>query len=578
MNNDFIENKLRSLFLSSPNNNKGLVFIDGEWGVGKTFFWKTRIASALSSKKKKNLYIPLFGIKTVQELKRKILSEYLAYEAEEKKILPFLQRLNLDKIALPAWNLASKSIGVNIELDICDFIPPCIICFDDLERISSNANIQEILGYINYLCEHKNFLCTIIFNSTEIKECQKEDFDKYKEKMSLTFIHFKPDLKPIIDLIWERREKPVSNEVQAINSLIQQNSLTNLRVIQSIVNLFSELKEADPRELNSAQLKFFVSAVQYSATSTVNIDFFDFEPFLLPLTPEGQDDPLAEKREQYFNQFYSQSEYYKPYKSILGLILNGYLDTSHYKKELFERCDIKDPVSRRISEIDNIHLFLSSETEANKLRREILTLLEIDRTFSIKEISLLTKKLSSISEMIDITKPSALPSELHQCAVKTFKDSQDLPDSDFSRDISLNSMNSCFGNELTRLLEKEKADRAVVDFNDAFDRFDFTTVNRLLNSHPFLLATQDIYNKIKGLYANLEFPTDFKYRVSEKALTILNNKTSPSPDWKKKYDEIKDHFIKLYDAESDEIEKLRLYRLLEALDTIPDTKPLAIRN
>ena len=66
-----------------------------------------------------------------------------------------------------------------------------ILIFDDLERISSNAKMEEILGYINDLQETSGFNIIILLNKNEINTQESEDKNKitnlYKK---INFINF----------------------------------------------------------------------------------------------------------------------------------------------------------------------------------------------------------------------------------------------------------------------------------------------------------------------------------------------------------------------------------------------------
>lgn len=180
------------------------LFINGSWGVGKTYLWK-EIENEINLKndqkefynrfksnfnffnhillliefiktygkkflifivdyfsfcyfdkckpkpiKKNIVYISLFG----KEHYKEILEEVTLKTYNYKKILYFLRNLTFWKI----------SIGAFLQFFIKNDFKNLIICFDDLERKSDKLSIKDILGLINQLKEEK---CKVILISNE---------------------------------------------------------------------------------------------------------------------------------------------------------------------------------------------------------------------------------------------------------------------------------------------------------------------------------------------------------------------------------------------------------------------------
>src|SRR5690606_24087745 len=108
--------------------------IKGEWGIGKTFFWKN-----FFSEFKEELtfraysYVSLFGVHDIADVKRQVFSNFeILDETGMSKHLEKLKPLSslLKKIEMPYLN-ASSAIGDFIEAKMVDNF---LICIDDLER------------------------------------------------------------------------------------------------------------------------------------------------------------------------------------------------------------------------------------------------------------------------------------------------------------------------------------------------------------------------------------------------------------------------------------------------------------
>lgn len=162
------------------------VMIDGTWGCGKTYFvlktLKTKLKEheeekekSIKGYKKRNIiYISLYGVKSTEDISKKICVEvYLGKTDKFGKVLKkgadmvsSLVPVALE-VAKPFTGIAElkpDDIGGVIE----NFLPinNSILIFDDLERC--DCSINEILGYINSFVEHEKMKVIIVANQEEI--------------------------------------------------------------------------------------------------------------------------------------------------------------------------------------------------------------------------------------------------------------------------------------------------------------------------------------------------------------------------------------------------------------------------
>lgn len=151
--------------------NEQAILIDGKWGSGKTFFVKNKIIPAikdLDNKKSNVIYISLYGIKNSKEITDKIHAEIL-----NEKIKLGDKSLKIFGLVGKVTNSTLKSKGIDLDnvgeiLEISNFfnIKEYVIIFDDLERCEMGIN--EVLGYINDLVEHKEVKTIIVANEEQI--------------------------------------------------------------------------------------------------------------------------------------------------------------------------------------------------------------------------------------------------------------------------------------------------------------------------------------------------------------------------------------------------------------------------
>ena len=156
---------------------KYAILLNGTWGSGKTYFIKNYIKKIdtkyLKNKKdkesiyKKPIYVSLYGLNDVSELKHKIALSLIKNE-NIKKVMPLLDlgvEIGSDVLSktTPIQSSNKKSTKV---INTFHKVDNLIIFFDDLERC--NININTVLGYINELLEHNNNKVIIIADEDKI--------------------------------------------------------------------------------------------------------------------------------------------------------------------------------------------------------------------------------------------------------------------------------------------------------------------------------------------------------------------------------------------------------------------------
>lgn len=166
-------------FLTTKVYNRAL-FISGKWGSGKTYFLKNTLKSFIEERGFSLFYISVNGIDNIPDLKKIIISKAIIGNSHEKKGLASKVKERIHK-AVKYFDKADILFEV-IEISDLINIDQTIFCFDDLERISSSLEINQLMGFINTeLIEHKK--CKVIFVGDITKNTLSENsFNRIKEK------------------------------------------------------------------------------------------------------------------------------------------------------------------------------------------------------------------------------------------------------------------------------------------------------------------------------------------------------------------------------------------------------------
>lgn len=189
------------------------VMITGKWGSGKSFYIKNCLQrDLLDGANKKLIYIPLFGIKTIEDLYLSVsigISEGFSKKALEKvekrsdvvKVTAdvvketcekYIKGINFKGAVLKCINLlpqaeAVKSILSSIMENTNSFNDYCLV-FDDFER--SKINKIDLLGVFYVLAEQNNAKIIIVSNEERhnvYNEAGKDEdlklYNEIKEKV-----------------------------------------------------------------------------------------------------------------------------------------------------------------------------------------------------------------------------------------------------------------------------------------------------------------------------------------------------------------------------------------------------------
>lgn len=146
------------------------IMITGEWGSGKTYlydeFLEEEINKVIAGKDEKTVsaYISLYGIKTVEQLSKELLTNYLLKAklyVDETKGKIYKVTSGIVGVVSKAFSLSISAGGGDTSVDFSKIIEGIgekidikrmFICLDDLERCS--IPINELFGFINNLVEH----------------------------------------------------------------------------------------------------------------------------------------------------------------------------------------------------------------------------------------------------------------------------------------------------------------------------------------------------------------------------------------------------------------------------------------
>lgn len=266
------------------------IMINGEWGSGKTYFWKETIESELEKLNLTSIYVSLYGLTSVEEIEQKIISSLLNLSGNNTKnkydLSPLLSEAPKYIFNIYNWineenkiDFKGTSFKPLVDLGstfVKDFIlnntlfkcsKQYVLCFDDLER--ANINRASIFGYINKFVEHHHIKTVLISNEDEFckeDEKEREYYKITKEKLVSYTFNIKPSFEDIIERFiqgyGDSFKQIISEHKALIIRLVEANGNKNLRIVKNCLSIANRVFQ----ELNK---------IEYSIT-TINEELIRF--------------------------------------------------------------------------------------------------------------------------------------------------------------------------------------------------------------------------------------------------------------------------------------------------------------
>lgn len=219
----------------------GALMVTGPWGCGKSYFFEHILFEKLKAENFKPLRVSLFGLSSLSDLSKNIISEYADYLTDNKilkkiadggaNLVKFADKIKLpfvsDYLDLKGIFGSGKALYKLLSEDV-------VICLDDLERAIEKYDINDLLGVINELVENQHLKVIVIANKEYIDKQQysRNDsaasaHDVFYEKVIEKVLHFTPDIVGVFETLIQSDGKEKSGDFEAfMNNECIKNSVS----------------------------------------------------------------------------------------------------------------------------------------------------------------------------------------------------------------------------------------------------------------------------------------------------------------------------------------------------------------
>lgn len=228
-----------------------VIALSGKWGTGKSYLWKA-VGQNFKGSKSKPIYASLFGVKTINELKLRIVQnaslnsddKYKEYKQSTTSVLKGL----------------AGFFGVEVEslilLSLPTLVKERLVVIDDVERKHTSLDIDEVMGFINEYSENHKSRFLLLLNQDKLAD--KDIWEKLHEKVIDTEVVLDPTPADAFLIAVQENQPPY---IEAVRAAVETLGINNIRVIRRVCRVVTKLLGNYPNLDSNSVLRVVPSTV-----------------------------------------------------------------------------------------------------------------------------------------------------------------------------------------------------------------------------------------------------------------------------------------------------------------------------
>ncbi|MFN0303492.1 MAG: NTPase KAP [Burkholderiales bacterium] len=259
--------------ITDPDNK--VVALSGKWGTGKSHLWREVKAGSSDDKVKAALYVSLFGLSSMDQVKVKIV---------QSAIPSADQNPTWWDNAKKSWGAASKVLesfhkGFSALNEIALLAVPSIlkdrvIALDDIERKHDKLSVDELMGFIDEFTQQHGARIILILNSDQLMD--RKLWDTLREKVIDHEVRLDTSPAEAFEIASGHVSSPYADRVKGT---VASCGITNIRVICKVIRAVNRILDKREDLSDDILARVIPSTVLLSAIHYKGIDDgpdFDF--------------------------------------------------------------------------------------------------------------------------------------------------------------------------------------------------------------------------------------------------------------------------------------------------------------
>lgn len=221
--------------LSDPDNK--VVALSGKWGTGKSHLWREVKADSNDDKVKAALYVSLFGLASMDQVKLKIVQSAIPSADEHPSWWDNAKK---------GWGAASKLLesfhkGFSALNEIALLAVPSIlkdrvIVLDDIERKHDKLSVDEVMGFIDEFTQQHGARIILILNSDQLAD--RKLWDTLREKVIDQEVRLDTSPAEAFEIALGLVSSPYADRVK---KTVETCGITNIRIITKVIRAMNRI-------------------------------------------------------------------------------------------------------------------------------------------------------------------------------------------------------------------------------------------------------------------------------------------------------------------------------------------------
>jgi hypothetical protein len=369
-----------------------VIALSGKWGTGKSYMWEQVKASSADEMVKGALYVSLFGLSGMEQVKMKLIQSAVpAIEANPGLWAGAKQTVSAGVKVLEGFH---KGFGALNELGLI-FAPAILrqrlIVLDDIERKHDKLNIDEVLGFIDEFTQQHDSRFVLILNSDQL--AKRDVWDTLREKVVDQELRLTTSASEAFDIAIGLTD---SDYAEQVRTAVESCGLTNIRIIRKVIKAVNRIL-GDRQELSDAVLwRVIPSTVLLAAIHYKGIeDGPDFN-FVLTQGTWNIGSMLGAKKVEEETEESKQKSKWRLFMSKLKISqCDDYelLVVEFLQSGLFDDSQVSKIIDRYVAEAD----VMNTQHAAHKFFERFVW----DHTLTEKQLLVEAREVTSKSQLMD---------------------------------------------------------------------------------------------------------------------------------------------------------------------------------
>ncbi len=242
-----------------------VIALSGKWGTGKTHLWNEVKSSSNDDKVKKALYVSLFSLSSIDQVKRKLIETAIPGVESHGGMFDGLK--NLLRLGVKVGSEHYKALAAINDLNMLLMAPVVlsngVIVIDDIERKHEKLGIDEVLGFIDEYSKQHGARFVLVLNDDQLsnKGDQEKLWATFREKVIDQEIRLSTSADEAFSIAIRIAN---SKYADAIKKACAACSLTNIRIVLRVIRVANQILDGHEFE-EAIQARVIPSIVLFAA-------------------------------------------------------------------------------------------------------------------------------------------------------------------------------------------------------------------------------------------------------------------------------------------------------------------------